>query len=143
MNRWVNFLSLLPGTLLTILIISIAFLRFYDETDFTVLGYVANTRTWSNRLTVAAILVALVGFCVEWDRRNREAARIANERRGKRRREEEERRRESSSIAARADERMSELRKQNERLAELESKIDGSFFKHGIYSTPVPKSKQP
>jgi cell division protein FtsB len=36
-----------------------------------------------------------------------------------------------------------ELRKQNERLAELESKIDGSFSKHGIYSAPVPKSKQP
>ncbi|QQE66915.1 hypothetical protein GFS31_36190 [Leptolyngbya sp. BL0902] len=35
------------------------------------------------------------------------------------------------------------LRKENERLAELESKIDGSFSKHGIYSTPVPESKQP
>ncbi|WP_198805959.1 hypothetical protein [Leptolyngbya sp. BL0902] len=80
MNRWVNFLSLLPGTLLTLLIISIAFLRFYDETDFTLLGYVANARTWSNRCTVAALVVALVGFCVEWDRRNREAARTANER---------------------------------------------------------------
>lgn len=48
MNRWVNFLSLLPGTILTILIISVAFLRVYDETDFTFLGYVANARTWSN-----------------------------------------------------------------------------------------------
>ena len=29
-------------------------------------------RLWSNRLTVAAILVALVNFGFEWDRRNRE-----------------------------------------------------------------------
>jgi len=36
-----------------------------------------------------------------------------------------------------------EIRKQNERLAELESKIDGSFSKYGIYSTPIPKPKQP
>jgi hypothetical protein len=42
MNRWVNFLSLIPGTILTILIISIAFLRFYDETDFTFLGQVTS-----------------------------------------------------------------------------------------------------
>jgi hypothetical protein len=73
MNRWVNFLSLIPGTTLTLLVISIAFLRFYDETDFTILGQLANPRIWSNRLAVAAILVALVNFGVEWDRRNQEA----------------------------------------------------------------------
>ncbi|MFH7243272.1 MAG: hypothetical protein ACHWZW_10530, partial [Spirulina sp.] len=105
MNRWVNFLSLLPGTVLTILIISVAFLRVYDETDFTFLGYVANTRTWANRGTVAAIVVALVGFCVEWDRRNREAARIANERAEERARREEETRRRESADARAANER--------------------------------------
>ncbi|WP_198805962.1 hypothetical protein [Leptolyngbya sp. BL0902] len=113
MNRWVNFLSLLPGTLLTILIISIAFLRFYDETDFTLLGYVANTRTWSNRCTVAALVVALVGFCTEWDRRNREAARTANERDEERARREEEARRRESAEARAANERTEE----NERAA--------------------------
>jgi hypothetical protein len=77
MNRWVSFLSLIPGTTLTLLVISIAFLRFYDETDFTLLGQLANPRIWSNRLTVAAILVALVNFGVEWDRRNQEADRLA------------------------------------------------------------------
>ena len=90
MNRWVNFLSLLLGTVLTILIISVAFLRVYDETDFTFLGYVANARVWSNRGTVAAIVVALVAFCVEWNRRNREAARLENERAEERARREEE-----------------------------------------------------
>jgi len=79
MNRWVNFLSLIPGTTLTILIISIAFLRFYNETDFTFLGQVASPRLWSNRLTVAAILVALANFGIEWDRRNRETDRLAEE----------------------------------------------------------------
>ena len=45
---------------------------------------------------------------------------------------------------------MSELRKNNEemrietkRLAELESKIDGSFSKYGINSIPVTKPEQP
>jgi hypothetical protein len=77
MNRWVNFLSLIPGTTLTILIISIAFLRFYDETDFQLLGQLTNPRIWSNRLTVAAILVALVNFGIEWNDRNREGNRRA------------------------------------------------------------------
>jgi hypothetical protein len=79
MSRWVNFLSLVPGTLLTILIIGIAFLRFYDETDFTLLGQLPNPRVWSNRLTVAAILVALVNFGLEWNDRNREANRRSEE----------------------------------------------------------------
>jgi hypothetical protein len=79
MKRWVNFLSLIPGTSLTILVISIAFLRFYDETDFTLLGQLTSPRLWSNRLTVAAILVALVNFGTEWDRRNRETDRLAQE----------------------------------------------------------------
>lgn len=76
MSRWINLLSLLPNTLLTILVISIAFLRFYDQTDFTLLGYLAHPRTWSNRLTVAALLVAVVNLGVEWNRRNRETDRL-------------------------------------------------------------------
>ena len=80
MKRWVNFLSLVPSTSLTVLVISIAFLRFYDETDFTLLGQLTSPRLWSNRLTVAAILVALVNFGFEWDRRNRETDRLAQER---------------------------------------------------------------
>ncbi|WP_366142713.1 hypothetical protein [uncultured Thermosynechococcus sp.] len=72
-----NLLALLPNTLLTILVISIAFLRFYDQTDFTLLGYIAHPRIWSNRLTVAALLVAVVNLGVEWNRRNRETDRLA------------------------------------------------------------------
>jgi len=79
MQRWINFLSLVPGTSLTVLVISIAFLRFYDETDFTLLEQLTSPRLWSNRLTVAAILVALVNFGTEWDRRNRETDRLAQE----------------------------------------------------------------
>ena len=110
MSRWVNFLSLIPGTTLTILIINIAFLRFYDETDFTFLGQLTSPRLWSNRLTVAAILVALVNFGIEWDRRNRETDRLAEEKQRRRedrtraeneRAEEEHRRAEAKEQAAR------------------------------------------
>jgi len=81
---WLNFLSLLPGTLLTLLTIAVAFLRFYDEQDFTLLGQIAQPRLWSNRLTVAALVVAVVNFgvverssCAAWNRRNRETNRLA------------------------------------------------------------------
>jgi hypothetical protein len=87
---WINFLALLPGTTLTVLTIAVAFLRFYDEQDFRILGLIAEPRLWSNRLTVAAILVALVNFGVEWDRRNRETDRLAAE--VNRRTQEEQRR---------------------------------------------------
>ena len=87
---WINFLSLAPSTVLTVLIISVAFLRFYDEQDFELLGIVAHPRVWSNRFTVAALLVAVVNFCVEWDRRNRETGRQIE---AERRRTEEARRR--------------------------------------------------
>ncbi len=72
---WLNFLSLLPATVLTLLLISIAFLRFYDQTDFTFLGFIADPRIWSNRCTVAAILATLANFGFEWNRRNREESR--------------------------------------------------------------------
>ncbi len=80
---WLNFLSLLPATLLTLLTIAVAFLRFYDEQDFTLLGQIAEPRLWSNRLTVGALLVAVVNFGVverssreAWNRRNRETNRL-------------------------------------------------------------------
>jgi hypothetical protein len=90
MNRWINLLALLPSTGLTLLVISIAFLRFYDETDFIFLGQLTDPRTWSNRLTVAALLVAMVNLGVEWNRRNRETDRLAQ---AEQRRAEEEQRR--------------------------------------------------
>ncbi len=106
MTRWVNFLSLIPGTTLTILIISIAFLRFYNETDFQLLGQFTNPRLWSNRLTVVAILVALVNFGIverssreAWDRRNRETDRLAEEK--QRRIKEKQRRVEEKEQATR------------------------------------------
>ena len=122
MNRWVNFISLLPGTLLTILIILIAFLRFYDQTDFTILGYLANPRIWSNRFTVAAIVVAVVGFCTEWNNRNRETDRLAaaEYRRieeGKRRIKQEQRRIEE-------EQRRIEAEKQAARRARIEAERD-------------------
>ncbi|WP_457853331.1 hypothetical protein [Synechocystis salina] len=58
---WLNFLGLLPSTVLTLLLIAIAFLRFYDQTDFEFLGLVANPRGWSNGLTVAALLASYIG----------------------------------------------------------------------------------
>lgn len=79
---WLNFLALLPGTALTLLTIAVAFLRFYDEQDFHFLQLVTHPRAWSNRLTVAALLVALANFGVEWHSRNREAdRRLAEEQR--------------------------------------------------------------
>ncbi len=108
LNRqvWVNFLTLLPSTILTVLVISIAFLRFYDERDFEVLGFISQPRSWSNRFTVAAFLAALANFGVEWNRRNRETDRLAEaeQRRAEerdRRAEEEQRRAEERERAAR------------------------------------------
>ncbi len=87
---WLNFLALLPSTVLTVLLIAIAFLRFYDQTDFEFLGYIAQPRSWSNGCTVAALLATLANFGVEWNRRNRETNRLAEE--VQRRAEEEQRR---------------------------------------------------
>jgi hypothetical protein len=96
-------LALLPGTVLTILTIAVAFLRFYDEQDFSLLGSVTNPRQWSNRLTVAAVVVAVVNFCVEWNRRNRETSRLARAeaQAADERAEEEQRRVEERERAAR------------------------------------------
>ncbi|MBW4481460.1 MAG: hypothetical protein KME14_02845 [Tildeniella torsiva UHER 1998/13D] len=72
---WINFLGLLPGSLVTVLAIAVAFLRFYDQQDFQFLSAVAQPQLWSNRLTVAALLATLANFGVEWNRRNREGDR--------------------------------------------------------------------
>ncbi|UCJ13872.1 MAG: hypothetical protein JWS08_09170 [Phormidium sp. PBR-2020] len=96
---WLNFLALLPGTVLTVLTIAVAFLRFYDEQDFSLLGYVRQPRAWSNRFTLAALLVAVVNFGVEWNRRNRETDRLAQAE--QRRAKEEQRRVEERERAAR------------------------------------------
>ncbi len=98
LSIFINFLSLLPGTLLTILTIAVAFLRFYDEQDFTILGQITEPRLWSNRLTVAALVVAVVNFGVEWNRRNRETNRLAEE---ERRRSEEATRAENERVERR------------------------------------------
>lgn len=79
-QMWIDFLGLLPGSLVTVLVIAIAFLRFYGEKDFRFLSIVAQPQLWSNRLTVAAILAALANFGVEWNRRNREGNREAEAR---------------------------------------------------------------
>jgi hypothetical protein len=123
-GRWINFLVLLPGTALTVLTIAVAFLRFYDEQDFSFLGYIAQPRVWSNRLTVAAVVVAVVNFGVEWNRRNRETDRLAAEvnRRAaevQRRAAEEQRRRED---AARAAVEQAEERERAARRARIEAR---------------------
>ena len=107
---WVNLLTLLPGTSLTLLTIAVAFLRFYNEEDFRFLGYLAQPRIWSNRLTVAALMVAVVNFGVEWNLRNRETNRLAE---AEQRNSEEEQRR--SEEAARAtNERAEEINRRAE-----------------------------
>ena len=114
---WVNLLTLLPGTSLTLLTIAVAFLRFYNEQDFHFLGYLAQPRVWSNRLTVAALVVAVVNFGVEWNLRNRETNRLAQE---EQRRAEEERRR--GEAEARAANERAEERERAARRARVEAR---------------------
>ena len=113
MSRWINLLALLPNTTLTLLIIGIAFLRFYDETDFLILGQLTSPRLWSNRLTVATFVVAVVNLGVEWNRRNRETDRLDE---AEQRRSEEERRR-AEDEARRAAERAEDERRRRENRA--------------------------
>ncbi|MCC5900244.1 MAG: hypothetical protein JJU32_20325, partial [Phormidium sp. BM_Day4_Bin.17] len=117
---WLNFLALLPGTVLTVLTIAVAFLRFYDEQDFSLLGYVSQPRAWSNRFTLAALLVAVVNFGVEWNRRNRETDRLAQAE--QRRAEEEQRRVEKEQRRVEKEQRRREdaARAENERAEERE-----------------------
>nr|WP_278002737.1 hypothetical protein [Nodosilinea sp. LEGE 06152] len=112
LNRqiWLNFLTLLPATGLTVLAIAVAFLRFYDEQDFGFLELVGQPRVWSNRLTVAALLVAVVDFGVEWNRRNRETNRLAEE--AQRRDEEIQRKAEEEQRRVREEQRSVEAERQ-------------------------------
>jgi len=100
-----NFLGLLPSTVLTLLLITIAFLRFYDQNDFEFLGLIAQPRSWSNGFTVAALLATLDNFGVEWNRRNRETNRLveAREREARRDREAAEREAEARERETRRD----------------------------------------
>ncbi|PSN11665.1 hypothetical protein C7293_23400 [filamentous cyanobacterium CCT1] len=95
---WINFLGLLPGSLVTVLAIAVAFLRFYDQKDFRFLSVVAQPQLWSNRLTVAALLAALVNFGVEWNRRNREGDRETEAREREARRDRQEARRDRQEV---------------------------------------------
>lgn len=117
---WINFLSLLPSTLVRVLLITIAFLRFYDQTDFQILGFIAEPRIWSNRLTVAALVATVANFGVDWYRRNRETNCMAQEEQRRveeiQRRAEEERRRAEEDARRVAQER----RQRNRELEEAE-----------------------
>ncbi len=95
---WINFLGLLPGSLVTVLAIAVAFLRFYDQQDFQFLSVVTQPQLWSNRLTVAALLAALANFGVEWNRRNREGNRETEARDREAERTERETRRDRQEI---------------------------------------------
>ena len=117
---WVNLLALLPGTTLTLLTIAVAFLRFYNEKDFHFLGYLAQPRVWSNRLTVAALVVAVVNFGVEWNLRNRETDRLAKEE--QRRVREEQRRVREGQRQDEADQRAAEERERAARRARIEAR---------------------
>ncbi|AFY61569.1 hypothetical protein [Synechococcus sp. PCC 6312] len=129
MRIWINFLALAPGTAVTVLVISIAFLRFYDERDFSILGIIPDPRIWSNRLTVAALLATLVNFgvveqssCEAWNNRNRETDRLARE---EQRRVEEEQRRVEEEQRERA--RRIEEKEQAARRARVEAERDIAF----------------
>ena len=130
--RWINFLSLLPGTNLSILVISIAFLRFYDERDFTILGIITDSRSWSNRLTLAALIFALANFGIEWNRRNRETDRLACTE--QRRVEEEQRRIEE-------EQRRIEAEKQSARRTRIEIERDIAFLNFLVDSSDKNRQK--
>ena len=127
---WLNFLSLLPATVLTLLLISIAFLRFYDQTDFTFLGIISDSRIWSNRLTVAAILATLANFGFEWNRRNRETNRLAREEqrlaREESRRVDRERREESRRVEKREQEARRNRIQNRRHISEIQFALDPS-----------------
>jgi hypothetical protein len=124
-QRWINFLALLPGTVLTVVTIAVAFLCFYDEQDFSLLRLIAQPRVWSNRLAVAALLVALVNFGVEWHRRKSLTTGFANEKQTAwLRKSNADARMQHEQRLSELKRQTAELRKQNARLAELESKLD-------------------
>ena len=62
----VNLLSLVPSTLLTVLVAATAALRFYDATDFPPKLPPLSFRDWSFWVFTATLLVALVDFGIRW-----------------------------------------------------------------------------
>jgi hypothetical protein len=85
-----------------------------NEQDFRSLGYLAQPRIWSNRLTVAALLVAVVNFGVGWNLRNCLKTRFANEKQTAWLKKSNE------EARIQHEQRMSELRQENERLAKFD-----------------------
>jgi hypothetical protein len=73
--KLVNLISLIPSTLLTVLITLTAALRFYEPTDFPPSFSPTSLREWSLWAFLASLLVAVVDLCIEWNARNRETAR--------------------------------------------------------------------
>jgi hypothetical protein len=76
--KLVNLISLIPSTLLTVLITLTAALRFYEQTDFPPSFSPTSLRQWSLWAFLASLLVAVVDLCIEWNARNRETARQRN-----------------------------------------------------------------
>ncbi|MDS3861044.1 hypothetical protein RIF25_09505 [Thermosynechococcaceae cyanobacterium BACA0444] len=66
-----NLLSLIPPTLLTVLIAATAALRFYDATDFPPQFPPLTLRQWSFWAFLATLLVAMVDFGIKWYFANR------------------------------------------------------------------------
>lgn len=73
--KLVNLISLIPSTLLTVLITLTAALRFYEPSDFPPTLSPSSFRQWSLWAFLASLLVAVVDLCIEWNARNRETAR--------------------------------------------------------------------
>ncbi|UAJ74435.1 hypothetical protein IQE94_10065 [Synechocystis sp. PCC 7339] len=118
-----------------------AFLRFYDQTDFEFLGLVANPRGWSNGLTVAALLATLANFGVEWNRRNRETNRLAQEeqRRAEDLTRAEDERAEEKQRRARAEEYTTRRTRIETRchIAEIQFQLDPSESHRRSLRTPL------
>ncbi|AFY60792.1 hypothetical protein [Synechococcus sp. PCC 6312] len=66
MKLWLTFLSVLPGTLLTVLVAVTAALRFYEPADFSLQFTPEVFREWSLWAFAATLLVAVVDLGLKW-----------------------------------------------------------------------------
>jgi cell division protein FtsB len=98
--------------------------RFYDEQDFRILELIGQPRVWSNRLTVAAALVALVNFALNGTVEIERQAVLQEQRHRQRMIEQQKHNEELRKSNEELRKSNEELRKENERLAELESKLN-------------------
>jgi uncharacterized protein YlxW (UPF0749 family) len=108
-------------------------LRFYDERNFTFLGIITDSRSWINRLTLAALVFALANFGIEWNRRNRETDRLARTKQRRieeeqRRIEEEQRKIEEEQRKIAEEQRRIEAEKQSARRTRIEIERDIAFL---------------